>query len=113
MIIVGKRQSGKTTYAINQIISRCKDGDVVGVISYNYESSKFLEKLLKRRVKGVTIKIIDLSEIKEVNHVLIDNLDLVLGDKSICAVSNDVVNIISDTYIDSETAYKEVYNKKK
>lgn len=118
MIIVGKRQSGKTTYAIDEVVRRCKDGDIIGVLSYDYDSANHLDKLLRAKIKDkakrcVTTKFIfSLEDIKDVDHVLIDNLDLVLGDKCVCATTNGVVNVISDTYVDSETSYKEVYNQK-
>lgn len=122
MIIVGKRQSGKTTYAIDEVVRRYKDGDTIGVISYDYYSAIHLEKLLKAKLKaklkdeakvfGATKIIISLENVKDVDHVLIDNLDLILGDKCVCATSGGVVNVISDTSIDCEKVYKEVHNIK-
>lgn len=50
MIFVGKRQVGKTYEAIEEVVSRCNDGDVVGVISYNPLASKFLKKLVEKRL---------------------------------------------------------------
>lgn len=104
------------------MVRRYKEGDIIGVISYDYDSAKHLEKLLKAKLKaklkdeakifGATKLIISLENIKDVDHVLIDDLDLVLGDKCVCATTNGVVNVISDTYVDSETSYKEVYNQK-
>lgn len=115
MIITGKRQSGKTTYAIKTVVEKVKDGDVVGVISYSDDSSSFLLKLLnlnlERHNKKVETKIINLTDIKDVDIVLIDNLELILGDKCVCATSS-VVNIESDSFIENDKVYKSVFVEK-
>lgn len=94
MIFTGKRAVGKTHLALQELISRIKDGDSVGVVGYNKDiSNYFVNRIIKSSInKNIEVKCIDLSEIDKVNHVFIDNLDMVLGDKCVCS-SGGVVNV--------------------
>lgn len=115
MIFVGKRQVGKTYEAIEEVVSRCNDGDVVGVISYNPLASKFLKKLVEKRllVKGVSnvkVEVIKLEDRGMVDHVLIDELDMLLGKNCVCATGG-VVSLVG-TGIDNDYTYKEALPSK-
>lgn len=87
MIFVGKRQVGKTHRAIQEVVSRCKSGDTIGIISYNSDSSNFLKTRIEKLLSSdsICVKVINLNEIKDVDHVLIDELDKVLGSKCVCS----------------------------
>lgn len=97
MIFTGKRQVGKTHEAISEVVNRCKDGDIVGVISYSSDVSKHLKRLIEKRLlvrgkENVKVEVIRLEDRGTVDHVLIDELDMLLGKNCVCATGG-VVNL--------------------
>ena len=95
MIFVGKRQCGKTHNMIQEVLKRYEIGDTIGVIGYNKNHAIFLKEKIAKELGDdySSIKIISLNEIDSVDHVVIDELDLVLGEKCVCS-SGGVVNIV-------------------
>lgn len=110
MIFTGKRQVGKTHEAIAEVVSRCKDGNTVGVISYNSDASNFLKRLVEKRLlvigkTNVKVEVIRLEDRGTVDHVLIDELDMLLGKNCVCATGG-VVNL-KGVGIDNPGTYME------
>lgn len=97
MIFVGKRQVGKTHEAIVEVVNRCNDGDVVGVISCGIVNSNNLKKMIERHLlvkgkKNTKVKVIRLEDRETVDHVLIDELDMLLGENCVCSTGG-VINL--------------------
>lgn len=106
MIVVGKRQSGKTHYLVNEIIKKRKIGESVLIVSYNYERGNNLKKsilLEYRKLYPNNIKeLLDFEKNIRIsssfesrflfNYILIDDLDMILGENCICTIS-DVIKI--------------------
>ena len=121
MIFVGKRAVGKTYKAMEELVSRVKSGEKVGVISFDVDHANYLKRIIENKIKtkDVNVSIINLKDIESVNHVFIDELDRVLGDKCVCS-SGGVVKLsrVDDKYNEYEKCidfdkytYREEFNE--
>ncbi|MGL6185571.1 MAG: hypothetical protein ACRC1T_09365 [Clostridium chrysemydis] len=106
MIFTGKRQAGKTHNMVMEVLDRYKDGDRIAIVGYNIDHAKRIEFVLIRAYMNKyrisyneaesfrkNIKIVKLNEISDFDHVLIDELDIVLGSKCVCSTGG-VVNLV-------------------
>lgn len=106
MIFVGKRQAGKTHNMVMEVLDRYKDGDRIAIVGYNLDHAKHIEFVLIRAYMNKyrisyneaesfrkNIKIVKLNEISDFDHVLIDELDRVLGSKCVCSTGG-AINLV-------------------
>lgn len=118
MIFAGERQIGKTHRAISEIALKCKNGETVGIITYNDNYSYMLKKVVESTLKflhkdGVKVKIIKLEDRNTVDYAFIDELDLLLGKNCICTTGG-IINLIGKSpynYNDNYTYKEETVNK--
>lgn len=98
MIFVGARQAGKTYNMVMEVLDRYKDGDKIAIVGYSLDHAKSVEFVLIRAYMNKycmsyndakefrkNIKIVRLGETKDFDHVIVDELDKVLGEKFVCS----------------------------
>lgn len=103
MIFVGARQAGKTYNMVMEVLDRYKDGDRIAIVGYSLDHAKAIEFVLIRAYMNKyrmsykdaesfrkNVKIVQLNEIRDFDHVLIDELDRVLGSKCVCSTGGVV-----------------------
>lgn len=115
MIFVGARQAGKTYNMVMEVLDRYKDGDRIAIVGYSLDHAKAIEFVLIRAYMNKyrmsykdaesfrkNVKIVQLDEIRDFDHVLIDELDRVLGSKCVCSTGG-VIHLTRLDYEDANT----------